>query len=778
MNISFGSTKGRLEDGRMLTGRGRYVSDWMLPNQAYGHFLRSDRPHARILSIDAAAVLAMPGVIAVITGAELAAAGLKPIPAAAPFKWSDGSEQRPALRLSLAHEVVRHVGEPVALVVAETAVQAQDAAEAVAVEFEELPVVTTAAQALAKGAPQLHAGASGNLVLDFTAGDEAATNAAFAKAAKVVKLRAYHSRVVGNPMEPRAAMGSYDPAKDMYFLHGTTQGVGPMRGQLSTVLGVAPEKVRVVAEEVGGGFGVRFNAYPEYGALLYAAKKLGRPVKWVGSRSEVFLGDEQARDIVHSGELALDAGGRILGMRFDYLSNLGAYVVFTGSVVNTIGLVNVNCGVYDVQAVHVRGRLVLTNTVPTAAYRGAGRPVASYALECLIDKAALEFGLDPAEFRRRNMIPKSKMPYKLAGGFEYDCGDFEGVMDKALSLSKWKSVEERKKKSRANGKLRGRGIATYIEMTAPGGFAPYDQAHVTWEDDGSVTLRTASHNHGQGHETTFAQIVAGVLGIPMEKIRLRTSEPDFNLTANPTGGSRTLQGLGSAMFFASQEIVKNGMALAAEALESAEMDLEFSSGLYKIKGTDRNISISALAKKYPGKLDLDYKDRPKVPGTFPNGCHIAEVEIDPETGECDIVSYVACDDAGTIINHQIVEGQMQGGVTQGAGHIFGEQAVYDASGQLITGSFMDYAMPRAGLVGGLTVTDFAVPTATNPLGAKGVGEGGVTGSMPCLMNAVMDALRQVGVKRFDMPASQQRVWAAIRAAKAGKPEALAIGAAE
>ena len=778
---SFGrAPRGRLEDGRMLTGKGRYVSDWTLPNQTHGHFLRSDRPHAKILSIDASAALAMPGVIAVITGKELAAAGLKPIPAAAPFMWSDGSEQRPAMRLSLAHEVVRHVGEPVALIVADTAAHAQDAAEAVAIEFEDLPAVTTADEALAKGAPQLHPGAPGNLVLDFDGGDAAATNAAFAKAAKVVKLRAYHTRVVGNPMEPRAAMGSYDPAKDMYFLHGTTQGVGPMRGQLSAVLGVPPEKVRVVAEEVGGGFGVRFNAYPEYGALLYAAKKLGRPVKWIGSRSEVFLGDEQARDIVHSGELALDKDGRILGMRFDYLSNLGAYVVFTGTVVNTVGLVNVNCGVYDVQAVHVRGRSVLTNTIPTAAYRGAGRPVASYALERLIDEAALELGLDPAEFRRRNMIPKAKMPYKFAGGFEYDCGDFEGVMDKALSASQWKSFEERRKKSQAQGKLRGRGMATYIEMTAPGGFAPYDQAHITWdaegENAGGVTLRTASHNHGQSHETTFAQIVGGVLGIPMEKIRLRTAEPDFDLTANPTGGSRTLQGLGSAMFFASQEIVNNGLNLAAEALESAQADIEFSAGLYKIKGTDRNISITALAKKYPGKLDLDYKERPKVPGTFPNGCHIAEVEIDPETGECDIVSYVACDDAGTIINHQVVEGQMQGGITQGAGHIFLEQTVYDASGQLLTGSFMDYAMPRAGLVGGLTVTDHAVPTATNPLGAKGVGEGGVTGSMPCLMNAVIDALRAAGVKRFDMPANQQRVWAAIQAAKAGKPEALAIGA--
>ncbi len=559
-------------------------------------------------------------------------------------------------------------------------------------------------------------------------------------------------------MEPRAAMGAYDPARGMYFLYATTQGVGPMRGQLSTVLGVPPDKVRVVAEEVGGGFGVRFNAYPEYGALLYAAKKLGRPVKWVGTRSEVFLGDEQARDIHHTGELALDGEGRILGMRFDYLSNLGAYVAFTGTVVNTIGLLNVNCGVYDVQAVHVRGRLVLTNTIPTAAYRGAGRPVASYALERLIDQAAFELDMDPAEFRRRNMIPKSKMPYKLVGGFEYDSGDFEGVMNKALRQADWSNFAQRKRESEKKGRLRGRGIATYIEMSAPGGFAPYDQVLVNWEKDGSITLRTASHSHGQGHETTFAQIVSRVLGVAPERIRLRTAEPDYDLVANPTGGSRTLHGLGSAMHWASQEIVKNGMELAAEHLESAALDLEFEEGAYRIKGTDRSVRIDELAKKYPGRLDLDFKERPKAPGTFPNGCHIAEVEIDPETGETEIVSYVACDDVGTIINHQIVEGQMQGGVTQGAGHILFEQGVYDEAGQLLTGSFMDYSLPRAGLVGGLTVIDHAVPTATNPLGAKGVGEGGVTGSMSALMNAVMDALRQAGVREFDMPASPQRLW--------------------
>jgi aerobic carbon-monoxide dehydrogenase large subunit len=767
--------KGRLEDERMLKGAGRYVSDWNVEGQAYGHFLRSDRAHAKIVSIDASGATAMPGVIAVLTGADVRAAGQKPMPAAAPMKGRGGADQIQPPRYALSEDRVRYVGEPVALVVAQSAAAAQDAAEAVMVEYEDLPAVVSALEALAPGAPQLHDAVPGNLVLDFVGGDQAATDAAFAKAAKVVSLSAYHSRVVGNPMEPRAALGVYDPQQDLYTLYATTQGAGPMRLQVGAMLGVPPERLRVVAEEVGGGFGVRFNAYPEYGALLLAAKKLGRPVKWVGTRSEIFLADEQARDIVHTGEIALDANGRILGMRFDYVSNLGAYLAFTGSFINTVNLINVVSGVYDVRAVYVQAKLVVTNTVPTAAYRGAGRPVASYAMERLIDQAAFETGIDPAEFRRRNLVPKAKFPYTTVTGFEYDCGDFEGVLNDALAAADWKGFAARKAEAATRGRLRGRGIATYIEATAAGGFAPFDQAHITWEKDGSVTLRTASHNHGQGHETTFAQVVSGVLGIPMERIRLRTSETDYFMTSNPTGGSRTLHGLGSAMFLAAQEIVKNGVDLAAEALESAATDIEFEAGNYRIKGTDRSISITALAQKYPGKLDLDYKDRPKVPSTYPNGCHIAEVEIDPDTGELEIVSYVAMDDAGNLVNPQIVEGQMMGGITQGCGHILGEQAVYDSeTGQLLTGSFMDYPMPRAVLVNNLRVLEHPVPTQTNPLGAKGVGEAGVTGSMPCLMNAIMDALRGAGVTRFDMPATPLRLWTALEAAKAGKPRALAI----
>src|SRR5437879_6221609 len=527
--------KGRLEDDRMLTGRGKYVSDWNLPRQAYGHFVRSDRAHADIVSLDATAALAHPGVLGVFTGEEIKGA-LKSLPCALPVKGRGGMELLHPGRPALAQGRVRFAGDAVALVVAETAVAAHDAAELVAIEYRDRDAVVTAEQSVAAGAPLVHDSVPGNLVMDYESGDDAGSKAAFAKAARIIELEVDISRVVGNPMEPRACLAHFDTGADQYHLYTCTQGAGIMRNQLSAVLGVPPERIRVIAEEVGGGFGVRFNSYPEYCALLLAAKRLGRPVKWVGTRSEVFIGDEQARDIVHRGEMALDASGRILGMRFEYLCNLGAYLAFTGSFVNTVNLVNVASGVYDVQAVHVQAKLALTNTVPTAAYRGAGRPVSSYAIERLVDQAAHELGMDPAEFRRRNLVPKSKFPYKIVTGFEYDCGDFEGVLDKALKAAQWNSFEERRAQSRRRGRLRGQGIATYIEASGAGGFAPYDQVQLAWDRDAYTTLRATSHSHGQGHETTYAQIVSGVLGVPMESIRLRTADPDIQLVGTPTGG--------------------------------------------------------------------------------------------------------------------------------------------------------------------------------------------------------------------------------------------------
>jgi aerobic carbon-monoxide dehydrogenase large subunit len=754
--------KGRLEDDRMLTGRGRYVSDWDLPGQAYGHFLRSDRAHAEIVSIDSASALKHPGVIAVFTGKDLQA--LKSLPAALPVKGRGGMELIHPGRPALAQGRVRFAGDAVALIVAESAVTAQDAAELVEVEYRDLPVVVSAQDALAPGAPLVHDSVPANTVMDFESGDEAGTRAAFEKAARVVKLEVDISRVVGNPMEPRACLAAFDVASDQYHLYTCTQGVAIMRNQLSAVLGVPPEKIRVIAEEVGGGFGVRFNLYPEYCAALFAAKQLGRPVKWTGTRSEVFLADEQARGVRSRGELALDSGGRIIGMRFDMTANLGAYLAPTGAFINTIGIVNCLSGVYDVQAAYARIRLALTNTAPMAAYRGAGRPIMSYAIERLVEHAANELGVDPAQFRRKSFIPKDAFPYRIAAGFEYDCGDFAGVLDKAVQASEWNSFEKRRIESRRRGRLRGRGMATYIEATGAG-FAPHDQIEMRWDaGGGGLTLFTPTHNHGQGHDTVFAQIVGGVLGVPIETIKLRSAGADFYLLGNATGGSRSLAAVGSVMLLGAQELVKKGMPLAAEKLEAAQADIEFVQGHYRIKGTDRKIAIQKLAAEQPGKLDLQYQN--KFGSCFPNGCHIAEVEIEPETGDAEIVSYIACDDAGNIINHQLVEGQMQGGLTQGAGQVFNELAVYDAeSGQLLTGSFMDYAMPRAGLVGGLKLLDHPVPTQLNPLGAKGVGEAGCTGSLPALMNAVVDALRPAGVRHFEMPATPQRVWQALQAAQ-------------
>jgi carbon-monoxide dehydrogenase large subunit len=739
----------------MLTGRGRYVADWNLPGQAHGHFLRSDRAHAEIVSIQKEEALRAPGVLAVFTGDDL---DLKSLPAALPAKGRGGMELINPGRPALAMGRARFAGDAVALIVAESATAAQDAAELVAVEYRDLPAVVTSAAALAPGAPLVHDAVPGNLVLDFGSGDEEKTAAAFRDAARTVKLDLDISRVVGNPMEPRACLAAY--VGELYHLYACTQGAGIMRNQLSAVLGVPPERIRVIAEEVGGGFGVRFNLYPEYCAALFAARKLARPVKWSGTRSEVFLADEQARDVRSHGELALDRDGRILGMRFDMVANLGAYLAPTGPFVNTIGIVNCLSGVYDVPAAYARIRLALTHTAPMAAYRGAGRPVMSYALERLVEHAAYELGVDAAEFRRKSFIPKSKFPYKIAAGFEYDCGDFDGVMDKALHASGWNSYEDRRKQSARRGRLRGRGMATYIEATGAG-FAPQDQVEMRWQD-GGITLYAPTHNHGQGHETVFAQLVSQVLGVPPEKIGLRTAGADFYITGNATGGSRSLAAVGSVIMLAAHEMVKKGMSLAADKLEAAVGDVEFVQGRYRIKGTDRSVSLVDLAAG--NSLDIQYQN--KFGSCFPNGCHIAEVEIEPETGEAEVVSYVACDDAGNIINRQLVEGQVQGGLTQGAGQVFSELAVYDRdSGQLLTGSFMDYAMPRAGLVQGIKLVEHPVPTKLNPLGAKGVGEAGVTGSMPALMNAVVDALRQAGVRGFEMPATPARVWKALQAAK-------------
>ena len=761
--------KGRLEDRRLLTGRGKFTSDWNFPGQAYAAFLRSDRAHAEIASIDASAALAAPGVLAVLTGKDVAEAGYRSIPTNLGVKDRFGEPLKKPPRPVLARGKVRHVGECVACVVAESPHAAQDAAELVAVEYRDLPAVADARGALAPGAAQLHAELPGNLSFDWVAGDEAATDAAFRSAARVVKIALDNPRIIGNPMEPRACLATYHAASQKYALYACTQGTAGMRGQLVYTMGVPDDKIDVIAEDVGGGFGVRFNMYPEYSAVLLAAKKTGRPVKWTGSRSEVFLSDEQGRDVSSVSELALDASGKFLALRFTYVADLGAYLAPTGPFVNTQGVVACLTGVYDVPAACARVKLAVTNKSPGAAYRGAGRPVMSYMLERLVEQAAVELSVDPAELRRRNLVRKDRFPYPSASGLTYDCGDFEGVLADALAASDWAGFGKRRAESRARGRLRGRGMAAYIEASG-GGFAPSDQVELRFSGDGAVTMYAVSHNHGQGHETSYAQIVSAVTGLPLENFRLRNGDPAVRLVGNATGGSRSLLGVGSVMQLAAKQVVEKGLALASKDLEAAAADIEFADGTYRIKGTDRAVTLLTLAKKYAGtSQSLDVKTEGKFGVTYPNGCHIAEVEIELETGIAEVVRFTAVDDAGNLVNHQIVEGQMQGGITQGAGQVFGEVAVYDTeSGQLLSGSFMDYPMPRAGLVAGLTLREHPVPTAANPLGAKGVGEAGVSGSLPAIMNAVADALLQAGVAHFDMPATPGRIWSALAGAKAGR----------
>jgi carbon-monoxide dehydrogenase large subunit len=774
---------GRQEDGRLITGRGRYTADHNLPGQLYAVFLRSDRAHAEIRSIDTRAALAMPGVRAILTGDDVQAAGLRSLPTQLAVKGRDGADLIKPHRPVLAQGVVRFVGECVACVVAETRSQAQDAAEAIGVDYRDLPIVTHAVDALASGAPQLHPNVPANRVFDFAQGDEAKTAAAFQSAANVVRLTLHNNRAAASPMEPRAALAAYDATSDRYTLYSVTQGVNGLRTQVSGVLGITDDRLDVIAHDVGGGFGVRGNVYPEPCAVLLAAKKTGHPVKWTSSRSEAFLSDEQGRDVLSFGELALDRDGRFLALRYDFITNLGAYCAPAGPFIN-MRVTTCITGVYDVPTAYGRNQFVLTNTAPMAAYRGAGRPIMSSILERLVTHAARELGMDEAELRRKNMIPRTKFPYSLVNGYVYDCGDPQGVLDDALKASRWAdrtAFDARRAAARSRGRLLGRGLATAIEPTGAGN-AP-DQVDLQIGDDGRIAAYAVSHSSGQGHETAFAEIVAQVLGVNADTVELREGDHRIRLQGNNTGGLRSTHGAGSALQVAAREVAKKGLPHAAEALEAAESDIEFAGGAYRINGTDRRITFTALAKRLAtkrndkGQHPLDTRAENKSGSTYPNGCHIAEVEIDPQTGVVEVVGYLACDDAGTIINHTLVEGQMYGGLTQGIGQVLLEHVIYEpASGQLLSGSYMDYAMPRADLLGRTTVMllDHPVPTDTNPLGAKGVGESGVTGSLPTLMNAITDALAQVGVRHLDMPATPGRVWAAIEAAKAGKPAAMAI----
>jgi carbon-monoxide dehydrogenase large subunit len=769
-----GQSVTRKEDGALLTGAATYTDDLSLEGQAIGLVLRSPYAHGVIRGIGLEDALGLPGVVAIYTGADLAKAGYGAIPCPLPLKSQDGTPLLVPARHGLAVDKVRHAGEAVALIVAESLDVAKDAAELVELDVEPLPVVTDPDAARAADAPQLFDNVPGNLALDWRFGDWAKIEEAFAKAAHVTRLTLRNNRVVVAPMEPRAAIADYDAASDRMTLHVCSQGVFGMRNTLANaIFKVPPEKVHVMTYSVGGSFGMKVTPYPEYIALMHAARALGRPVKWCDERADSFVSDHHGRDSAVEAALALDAEGNILAVTIDGTNNAGAYIGGVSPIIGTVNILKNTCSLYRTPLVGVSGKIVLTNTTPIAAYRGAGRPEGNYYMERLIEAAARETGRDPVALRRRNMILASAIPYTAPSGLEYDSGDFAAVLDDCLKIADWDGFAARKAASEAKGLLRGRGLACYLEVTAPPG---KEMGGIRFEPDGGVAIVTGTLDYGQGHHSAFAQVLVDKLGIPFDRIRLVQGDSDQLLAGGGTGGSRSSAASGTAIVVAGDKVIEQGRALAGHFLEAAAADIEFTDGTFRIAGTDREIAILDLARKareanrlpddLPQSLDAALViDTP--PSSFPNGAHIAEVEIDPETGVTQVVRYSVVDDFGNLINPMLVEGQVHGGVTQGIGQALMENAVYDADGNLVSGSFMDYAMPHADEVPSFAFASHPVPATTNPLGVKGCGEAGVSGALPSVMNAVIDALSGLGVRHIDMPATPERVWRAIAAAKAG-----------
>jgi carbon-monoxide dehydrogenase large subunit len=663
----------------------------------------------------------------------------------------------------LARGRVRYVGQEIALVVATSPAAAQDAAEKIETEFNELPPVVDGAAALKPGAPQLHEDVPGNLAATFEYGNEKETKEAFAHAAHVTRLKLDSTRVSGTPMEPKACVVTHDAASDSYDVYASSQGISMMMPNFVAITGVPAERIRLHAHDVGGGFGIRSQAYPEYIALMHAAKTLGKPVKWTGSRFETIVSDHHGRAAELHGELALDRDGKFIALRVHWICNMGAFLSQAGPIINTLNPSTHAINAYRIPALFGRHQLVLTNTTSITAYRGAGRPNVSYLVERLVDEAAREIGVDRVELRRRNLIPKEAFPYKTPVGSTYDSGDPPGELELAVKYSDWSGLEKRKKESEKRGRLRGAGFAMFIEPCG-GGATPQEQAAIKFGDSGNAILHVLSGPSGQGHETMFADIVADVLGLSSTEIQVKASDPlGPALMGGGTVGSRSMMSHGGALFATAQEVVKKGLELASRELEAAPQDIEFSAGNYRIKGTDRSISFTEIARRYKGALDT--QGGIPTPVAYPGGAHVCEVEIDPDTGVVDVVSYVAVDDCGRVLNHTLVEGQFHGGIVQGIGQVLAEHCVYDADGQLLTGSFMDYTMPRSEMLKDVKLYDHSVPSPSNPLGAKGAGEAGTTGAIPAVANAVIDALRPLGIHHLDFPYSPARVWQAVARAK-------------
>ncbi len=779
-----GASVRRKEDHRFLAGRGNYTDDINRPGQLHAVIKRSDRPHAKLLGIDSAAARAMPGVIAVYTGADMQADGVGGVPCGWQIHSKDGSAMNEPPHPVLAVDRVRHVGDPVAVVIAETRQQARNAAELLEIDYEDLPAVATLRDAVKPGAATVHDNAPGNVCFDWEIGDRAMVDAAFAQAAHVVKLDLTNNRLIPNAMETRAALGDYERTSGEYTLYTTSQNPHVIRLLMGAfVLHLPEHKLRVVAPDVGGGFGSKIFHYAEEAIVTWSAGKLCRPVKWTCDRSEAFMSDAHGRDHESTAEMAVAADGRFLALRVKTLANMGAYLSTFAPSVPTYLSATLLAGVYTTPAIYAEVKAIFTNTVPVDAYRGAGRPEATYLLERMVDVIAHDTGIDRVALRRLNFIPANAFPYQTPVALQYDSGDYQTTLASAMKAADWDGFEQRRAESARRGKLRGIGMSTYVEAC---GIAPsklagqlgaraglYETAEIRVHPTGSVTVFTGTHSHGQGHETTFAQLVHDQLGVPMAMIDVVHGDTDKIPFGMGTYGSRSLPVGGSAMVKAMDKIIAKGRKIAAHLMEASVEDIEFKDGSFHVAGTDKSktltdISMAAyvphnypIEELEPGLDETAFYDPKNF--TFPGGCHICEVEIDPEVGTTQVVNFVAVDDLGRVINPMIVEGQVQGGVAQGIGQALMENAVYDEQGQLVTGSFMDYTMPRAHDFPNITTGTEVTLCTHNPLGSKGCGETGAIGSPPSVINAVVDALRDYGVRHLDMPASPQKIWAIIQA---------------
>ena len=764
----------RVEDNVLVRGRGRYMADAPLPNQAYAHFVRSPHAAAKIVKVDTAAAEKAPGVIGVLTAKDMT--GVGSLGRHPPVAGRAGKTLINPHRPALAGERAVHIGEPVAMVVAESAAAAQDAAELVVVDYEETTPVTDARKALRDSAPQVWPQAPGNLAVDWPGpnpdpdGNAKKIDEIFASAQHVARVQVMNQRMMVHSMEPRGATVRYDATTDSYWVRSCSQGAGAMREPLMGIMNLPKEKVRVITEDVGGAFGLKTGPYPENVALMIGAKKLGRPLHWMSTRSEAFLSDNQARDIYSEAELALDERGKFLALRVRNVGNLGAYVGAVGANIPTQNFTRCLPGMYDIRHINVSARCAFTNTIPTAPYRGAGRPEASYVLERVVDEAARITGIDPVKLRRRNLIKKSQMPYKTAVGTTYDSGDFEPILDQALALANYDGFKQRRREAQRRGKYRGFGICCLLEHS---GGAPIESAKLSFPGDGSLLLTLNVQNTGQGHATVFPRVIGEKLGIAPDKIGHAHGDSANELAGYASVGSRSAMTAGHAIVKAMDTVLEKGKPIAAAMLETGEADIVYRAGNFEVVGTDRRISLFDVAaraaemkKRGAVAEDLDTKSTTETPLAYPNGVHIAEVEIDPETGRMTITAYTAVDDCGRPLDRMIVEGQTHGSIAAGLGQALMENTVYDeGSGQLVTGSFMDYAMPRADDMPPLRDMLYDVPATTNPLGVKGVGEAGTTAAISAVMNAVADAIPGGAGAHLDMPATAQRLWEACQRAR-------------